>query len=220
MKSNAVGGIKANKGTPKRWYAKNRVILLLIILFFPLGLTLMWKYGDWTRKTKWIITVTVGLILTLGMIGSYNAAPYITVNNAKSNKINTDNSEYLLTGDVSSMKASTLTIENKSVNLSEDSEFTYRVSLLEGDNTFHLVANNANGQTEKVLTIHRTTKAEFAARTEAEKLAAEKRALDESKKEAEAIAKAKKDSNKKTNSSCWWIFCQSDEDKASQDKLA
>lgn len=39
-----------------KWYQKNPVIMLLLVLFFPVGLYLMWKYSSWSPKTKWIVT--------------------------------------------------------------------------------------------------------------------------------------------------------------------
>ena len=183
----------------KGWYAKKPVIITLLVLFFPVGLPLMWKFAGWTQKTKWIITCIVALIIALGFVGTYYSAPTITLNSAKNNKISTDNAEYELTGYVSSMKAATLAINGNPVTLSSDSKFSYRVSIKEGDNEFNLVATNNNGKSTKTVIIHRTTQAEFASRAEAERLAAEKKAQEESRKVAEAKAKAeKKASNKKT----------------------
>lgn len=39
-----------------KWYQKNPFIILLLVLFFPVGLYLMWKHSDWSPKTKWIVT--------------------------------------------------------------------------------------------------------------------------------------------------------------------
>lgn len=174
---------------------KNFGVILLLIFLFPVGLPLMWKFTDWTKKSKWIITGIIALIMVIGIVGAYNSAPTITARNAKDSRISTDDAEYELTGDVSSMKAATLTINDEPVSLLESSnKFSHKVSLKEGDNTFNLVATNENGKTKKTLTIHRTTQAEFAARAEAERLAAEKRAEEE---KAKADAKAKKESEQK-----------------------
>jgi len=136
----------------------------------------MWKFGDWTKRTKWIVTGIIALIIALGFIGAYNSTPTITINNARDSKISTDNTEYEFTGDVSSMKSATLTINDEFVPLSSGSKFSHKVSLEEGDNDFNLVAANDNGETSETVAIHRTTQAEFAARAEAERLAAEKKA--------------------------------------------
>jgi hypothetical protein len=39
-----------------KWYQKNPFIILFLVVFFPVGLYLMWKYSDWSPKTKWIVT--------------------------------------------------------------------------------------------------------------------------------------------------------------------
>lgn len=43
--------------TGSKWYQRNIVIIPLLILFFPVGLILMWKYANWSRNAK--ITVTL-----------------------------------------------------------------------------------------------------------------------------------------------------------------
>ena len=39
-----------------KWFQKKQGIILLLILFFPIGLYLMWKHSDWNKKTKVIVT--------------------------------------------------------------------------------------------------------------------------------------------------------------------
>lgn len=191
----------------KRWYAKKPIIITLLIVFFPVGLFLMWKFADWTKKTKWVITGVIALIITLAYIGAYNSAPTITLNSVKDSKISTDGTVYELTGDVSSIKATTFTINDKPVTLSSDFRFSHTVALKQGENTITLVATNGNGKTNETITIHRTTQAEFAARAEARRLIAEKKAkelkakkdkLAREKAAAEAeVAKAKAEADAK-----------------------
>ncbi|KKQ73706.1 MAG: Surface lipoprotein-related protein [Candidatus Woesebacteria bacterium GW2011_GWB1_38_5b] len=50
----------------KKWYQKTGGIIALLVLFFPIGLFLMWKYADWGNKTKWIITSAFGLLFVIG----------------------------------------------------------------------------------------------------------------------------------------------------------
>lgn len=56
-----------NKPKTKKWYEKTIVIILLLIFFFPAGLFLMWKYTDWKKIIKIIITVIVA-IFAIGMM--------------------------------------------------------------------------------------------------------------------------------------------------------
>jgi hypothetical protein len=55
---------------PHKWYQNSTAIILFLVLFFPVGLYLMWKYGKWSSKTKWIITGIVFFVLIIG--GSTN----------------------------------------------------------------------------------------------------------------------------------------------------
>lgn len=47
----------------KKWYQKTGWIIALLILFFPIGLFLMWKYANWNKIVKIIITVLFALSL-------------------------------------------------------------------------------------------------------------------------------------------------------------
>ncbi len=46
----------------KRWYQRTGGIILFLIIFFPVGLYLMWKHGGWSNLTKWIVTGVVALV--------------------------------------------------------------------------------------------------------------------------------------------------------------
>lgn len=51
--------------TKEKWYQKTRVIILLIICLFPVGLYLMWKYTDWKREIKIAITSIIAFYMVL-----------------------------------------------------------------------------------------------------------------------------------------------------------
>jgi hypothetical protein len=40
----------------QKWHQKPNSIIVLLIIFFPLGLYFMWKNEIWSIKTRWIIT--------------------------------------------------------------------------------------------------------------------------------------------------------------------
>ncbi len=42
--------------TKKKWYQKTGGIIALLVLFFPVGLYLMWKHASWNKTAKWIVT--------------------------------------------------------------------------------------------------------------------------------------------------------------------
>ena len=51
-----------------KWHQKPSGVIVLLILFFPVGLLLMWKNELWTKQTRWIITgiLAVGVALSPG----------------------------------------------------------------------------------------------------------------------------------------------------------
>src|SRR5687767_6382656 len=52
-----------------KWYHKPLGIVLLLIVFFPIGLYLMWRYANWTPRTKGIVTaVVVGLFGLISLV--------------------------------------------------------------------------------------------------------------------------------------------------------
>lgn len=55
-----------NKEKKNKWYHKTGGIILWIILFYPVGLYLMWRYSSWSKKWKLGITGIYAL-LTMGM---------------------------------------------------------------------------------------------------------------------------------------------------------
>lgn len=52
-----------------KWYEKNLAIILFLICFFPVGLFLMWKYSNWNKAAKIVISIFFGIVL-LANVGS------------------------------------------------------------------------------------------------------------------------------------------------------
>ena len=50
-------------------YEKTWFIIVMLIVFFPVGLFLMWKYSNWNKVVKIIISVIFGLALIVNMFG-------------------------------------------------------------------------------------------------------------------------------------------------------
>ena len=48
-----------------KWHQKPSGVIILLILFWPVGLYLMWKNGMWSKNTRYAISA-VCVILTLG----------------------------------------------------------------------------------------------------------------------------------------------------------
>ena len=51
---------------PSLWL--NIGVIALLMLVFPVGLFLMWKYANWPKVAKWIVTVVVGSELALAVL--------------------------------------------------------------------------------------------------------------------------------------------------------
>lgn len=137
-----------------------------------------------------IVLSSIALFISLVAINAViNPVPGIYLAKMQTN---VDGVNYVLSGTISNMdgEASKISINDIGVPI-KNGEFSYKVDLKEGDNTFNLVATNHNGETKRAVSIHRTTKAEFAARAEVERLAAKKKTEADAKIKAKADAEAK-----------------------------
>ena len=52
-----------------KWYQKTSAIILLLIVFFPVGLFLMWKHSNWSKVVKIIITVIIIILALFSLLG-------------------------------------------------------------------------------------------------------------------------------------------------------
>lgn len=53
-----------------KWYQKTGWIIALLILFFPVGLYLMWRYAtNWSKAIKWGITVFFAILTFISFLG-------------------------------------------------------------------------------------------------------------------------------------------------------
>lgn len=59
--------------TELKWYQKPTGVIILLIFLFPVGLYLMWKNELWTKKTRWIVTGVLALIVIAGPGGDLSA---------------------------------------------------------------------------------------------------------------------------------------------------
>lgn len=56
---------------PKQpWYKRSIGVIAMLIVFFPAGLFLMWKYTSWNKVVKWSITGVLAFLLLVNMIAS------------------------------------------------------------------------------------------------------------------------------------------------------
>ena len=54
----------------KKWYQKTGWIIALLIVFFPVGLYLMWKYTDWRKVLKIAVSIVCAVCLVIGLFQS------------------------------------------------------------------------------------------------------------------------------------------------------
>ena len=40
-----------------KWHQNPTIIILMLIIFFPVGIYFMWKNELWDKKARWIITI-------------------------------------------------------------------------------------------------------------------------------------------------------------------
>lgn len=50
----------------KKWHETNVAIILALMVFFPIGLYLLWK-SDWDKRLKWGISIVLGLLVASQM---------------------------------------------------------------------------------------------------------------------------------------------------------
>lgn len=50
----------------KKWHQKTGGIICWLIFFFPVGLYLMWKYADWKKITKIIVSLVCICSIVMG----------------------------------------------------------------------------------------------------------------------------------------------------------
>lgn len=64
--------------TSKKWYQKTPGIIVLLVLFFPVGLFVMWKYASWHKFAKIGVTGLFALIVLGGTASDSNKKQAVT----------------------------------------------------------------------------------------------------------------------------------------------
>ncbi len=182
--------------------------IALLILFFPVGLYLMWRYMDWGKTPKFVISGlgTVGIVGVF-ILAVVFAPPTI---NIKSSTAAISGSQYALVADITPDNAA-VTINGKPVNVGNNGHLNTQLTLAQGDNQITIVARGTNNRvTQQTITVHRYTTAELAkqaqdsadkkkqqeadaAQQKADELAQQQKDAADQKAQADAQAKAKAD---------------------------
>lgn len=182
----------------KKWYQKTGWIIALLIFFFPVGLFLMWKYTNWKKPVKGIVTAFILLFAFIGFASP--SLEQITL------KAKTDD-----TYDINQKVKITATTDPTDYELSKDDFQCSGGKLKVSDKTLSFTATTAgsyniwaehNGVKSNTLVVNVEDKtaiakkeAEEKAKKEAEEKAAQEKAAQEAaaakaKAEAEAAAQA------------------------------
>jgi len=168
----------------KQWRAVPKwQVITLLVLFFPVGLYLLWRQDRWAKSTKkkatWLTLSVVAACMALIVIF---APPTVGVT---SSLAPIKSSSYLMSGTVSP-PGSQVTVNDVSAKVT-GATFSATVPLHEGDNSMMVVVVSGSKKTQQVVKIHRYTKSEILAQ---EKAAAKKKA-DAATAAAKASADAK-----------------------------
>lgn len=67
------------------WWKSQPAVIAGMILFFPIGLILMWLYAPWRTRTKWIWSAVFAVLLSLFVIGGIVGDEESTKNEAATN---------------------------------------------------------------------------------------------------------------------------------------
>lgn len=84
------------------WYKKDEYILLLLVVCFPVGLYLMWRYARWNQRAKMLFTAIIAFLVVLVLlIGSCASS---SGKKLKSAQISTEGPMELEIGEVREIK--------------------------------------------------------------------------------------------------------------------
>lgn len=177
----------------KKWYQKTGWIIALLILFFPVGLFLMWKYTNWKKSIKGIITAII-LIFALSGIASPDNLEQITlsadtgqtydINKKISIKATTTPTDYELSSDDFKCSGGKINIDKQSISFVATKDGSYKI-WAEHDG---IKSNNLTLKVEDKEAIAKQKEKEEQERLAAEK--AQKEAEEKAAQEAAAKAKA------------------------------
>ena len=123
-------------GNNKKWYQKTGWIIALLILFFPVGLFLMWKYTNWKKPIKGIITALI-LIIALSGIVSPDKLEQITlkadteqtydINQKISIEATTTPSDYELSSSDFKCSGGKITTNNQNISFIATKDGSYKI---------------------------------------------------------------------------------------------
>ena len=188
----------------KKWYQKTGWIIALLILFFPVGLFLMWKYTNWKKPVKGIITALI-LIIALSGIVSPDKLEQITlkadteqtydINQKISIEATTTPSDYELSSSDFKCSGGKITTNNQNISFIATKDGSYKIWAehdgIKSNNLTLKVEDKAAIAKQKAKEEQKRLAEEKAKKEEAaQEKAAQEAAAAKAKAEAEAAAQA------------------------------
>lgn len=201
----------------RKWYQKTVVIVLLLIIFWPVGLYLMWKYTGWSKGIKVAVSIIAGLFGALFIYSALNPSIILTMDNVKDGKISTDDKAYTVSGSLSGIRDGvSITINDQPAMRSGD-KFSLSINLKDGDNQITVKAVKDDKSEIEQFIIHKTPESELKAKREAEAKAKQEATEAAAKKKAaeEQAARAKQEAAAQAAAKA-----KADQDAAAQKKAA
>ena len=139
-------GIEA-MSTPisKKWYQKTGFIILFLMIFFPVGLFLMWRHSIWSKNTKIIVSAIIALLFIIGCASS-------TTEEHTEPAINSDNTiaEYA-SDEISSEIKEITTKQETTTKITTEAETTTEITTIEKTTVAETTTEKAP-ETEKTTT--------------------------------------------------------------------
>lgn len=144
----------------RRWF-----ILASLILFWPLGVYLMYKHHKLSSKTRGVVASAFIVATVLFGLAGYNAPPALALSSGTISTIQkTDSDFFVIDGNIASVHSTELYVNGVRVPVSDSGKFSYKLSLEEDDTDVKIVAKSEKGFDTETFRIHRTTAAEFSER--------------------------------------------------------
>lgn len=184
-------------GNNKKWYQKTGWIIALIILFFPVGLFLMWKYTDWKKPVKFAVTAFILFFAIIGLFSpdsleeislSANTTSAYDINQEVTITVSTTPNDYQLSDSDFKCTGGKLNIENGKITFLSSSSGSYEIWAEHNEIKSNELVIKV--EDKKAIATKAQKEAEEKAAKEAEEEAARKKAEEEAKAQAAAQAEA------------------------------
>ncbi len=130
----------------KKWYQKSWFTILMLIIFFPAGIYLMWKHTNWNKIVKIVITVFFAFIMSVALFGDDSDTTAETGNN-------------ITTSDTTATVTEPKTSTTKTTTKETTTEATTEATTTEASTKETTTVETTTESTTKETTTKETTKA-------------------------------------------------------------